>query len=270
VAARQWGNVTTRQLRAIGFSYKQIHWMERRGWLHRMHRGVYAFGAISPAPEQRWAAALLAAGDGSALSHTTGATVYDQLPVREVIEVTAPRQRRGDERLRVHERREIDVVERRGLRVTSPAQTLLDLAASNWPIDHMTHDLAAGGHVSLDALRTFARNRRGEPGARPLSAALDLPHTRSHWERRFLKWVMGLTGIPAPILNDPIGHLTVDCHWPQHGLVVELDTDQTHGTAWKRRDDAERDAWLEARGLEVWRVRQTSAQLEAQLRQRLR
>jgi very-short-patch-repair endonuclease len=270
VASQQWGNITAAQLRAVGFSKDEIHGMARRGLLHRMHRGVYAFGAISPAPEQRWAAALLAAGEGSALSHTTAAAFYGQLPVREVIEVTAPRQRRGDERLRAHERRGIEVVERRGLRVTSPAQTLLDLAASNWPVDHMTHDLAAGGHVSLDALRTFARNRRGEPGARALNAALDLPHTRSHWERRFLRWVTRLDGLPKPVMNDEIGHLTVDCHWPEHGLIVELDTDQTHGSAWKKRDDAERDAWLEVRGLEVWRVRQTGAQLEAQLRQRLR
>ena len=42
--------------------------------------------------------------------------------------------------------------------------------------------------------------------------------------------------------------LTVDCHWPDHDLVIELDTDQTHGTAWKQRDDAERDAWLQTGG----------------------
>jgi hypothetical protein len=270
VARAQWGNITTAQLRAIGFSKGAIVWMVERGLLTRRHRGVFAFGALSPAPESRWAAALLAAGGGSALCRTTAATAYGQLPVREVIEVTAPTRRRGDATLRVYTARRVEVVTYRGLRITSPAQTLLDLAASNWPIDRMTHDLAAGGHVSLDALRTFARNRRGEPGARALNAALGLPHTRSDWERRFLKWVTGLPGIPAPILNDPVGHLTVDCHWPEHGLIIELDTDQTHGSAWKKRDDAERDAWLETRGLEVWRVRQTGAQLEAQLRQRLR
>jgi very-short-patch-repair endonuclease len=156
-----------------------------------------------------------------------------------------------------------------GLRITTPAQTLLDLAASNWPIDRMTHEFAAGGHVSLDDLRTFARNRRGEPGARALAKALSMPHTRSDWERRFLRWVTRLDGVPAPITNDPIGPLTVDCHWRDHGLVIELDTDQTHGSAWKQRDDAERDALLDKRGIEVWRVRDISDELEQRLRQRL-
>jgi predicted transcriptional regulator of viral defense system len=180
VASQQWGNITAAQLRAVGFSKDEIHGMARRGLLHRMHRGVYAFGAISPAPEQRWAAALLAAGEGSALSHTTAAAFYGQLPVREVIEVTAPTQRRGDARLKVHTCGRFEAVRKKGLTVATPAQTLLDLAAVDWPIDRMTHDMAASGLVSLDALRTFARNRRGEPGARTMAKALAMPHTRSH------------------------------------------------------------------------------------------
>jgi len=166
--------------------------MVERGLLHRMHRGVHAFGALSPAPESRWAAALLAAGKGAALSRTGAAAFYGQLVVREVIEVTAPTQRRGDARLKVHTAKTFEVVPKKGLLVTTPVQTLLDLAAANWPIDRMTHEMAASGIVSLDALRTFARNRRGEPGARALAKALDLPHTRSEWERRFLRWVTRL------------------------------------------------------------------------------
>jgi hypothetical protein len=272
VAARQWGNITRKQLRGIGFSLREIDGMLGRGLLHRLHRGVYAFGALSPAPEQRWAAALLAAGDGSALSHTGAAGFYGQVAVREVIEVTAPTQRRGDERLKVHTAKRCDVVRKRGLVVTTPAQTLLDLAAAGWPIDRMTHEMAAASIVSLDDLRTFARNRRGEPGAAALARALDLPHTRSAWERRFLRWATTLEGVPAPVTNDRIGHLTVDCHWPDHHLVIELDTDQTHGTAWKRRDDVKRDAWLQTRGIEVQRVRQDDwdpASLATALRLRL-
>jgi len=273
VAARQWGNITTAQLRAIGFSREEIRGMVRRRVLQRLHRGVYTFGAISPAPEQRWAAALLAAGEGSALSYTTAATAFGQLPVREVIEVTAPTQRRGDERLKVHVAKRFETTTCRGLRVTTPAQTLLDLAATSWPIDRMTHEIAASGLVSLDDLRTFARNRRGEPGATALVRALDLPHTRSAWERRFLRWVRRLEGVPAPVTNDRIGPFTVDCHWPEHNLVIELDTDQTHGTAWKRRDDAKRDAWLNSRGKEVKRIRKETwdpPTLETYLRHRLR
>jgi hypothetical protein len=273
VAARQWGNITAAQLRAIGFSHKEIHGMVARGLLHRRHRGVFAFGAPSPAPEAKWAAALLAAGDGLALGHTSAAAFYGQLAVREVTEVIAPTRRRGDQTLRVRTATRCDVVRKRGLLVTTPAQTLLDLAAIGWPIDRMTHEMAAASLVSLDDLRTFARNRRGEPGATALKKALCLPHTRSQWERDFFAWIKTLTDIPLPILNDPIGHLTVDCHWQEHNLIIELDSDQTHGTAWKTRDDKERDDWLEERrAKEVWRVRRETwdrAALAAQLRARL-
>jgi hypothetical protein len=179
VAARQWGNITTAQLRAIGFSKDDIYGMKVRGLLHPQHRGVFAFGAPSPAPEAKWAAALLAAGKGAALSHTSAAAFYGQLVVRAVTEVTAPTQRRGDDTLRVHERKRIEVKRERGLLVATPAQTLLDLAATSWPIDRMTHEMAAASLVSLDDLRAFARNRRGEPGATKLNKALRLPHTRS-------------------------------------------------------------------------------------------
>jgi hypothetical protein len=269
VAHRQWGNITRWQLRDIGFSSREIDGMVQRKLLHRLHRGVYALGAPSRAPEAKWSAALLAAGQGSALGRKAAASFYGQLPVREVTEVVAPKQRRGDKTLKIFESRRFEVVERRGLRITSPAQTLLDLAAIRWPIGRMTHDMAASSLVSLDDLRTFARNRRGEPGARALAKALNIPHTRSRWESDFLRWVNRLPGVPQPICNDPIGPYTVDCHWPDHDLVIELDTEQTHGTAWKQRDDAARDAWLEAKGKVLRRVRKEDwepAELETWLR----
>jgi hypothetical protein len=269
VAARQWGNITTAQLRAVGFSAKQIHGMVRRGLLHRRHRGVHAFGARSRAPESKWAAALLAAGEGSALDRTAAAAFHGHLAVRAVTDVVAPTRRRGDERLRVRTAKRVEIVERRGLRVTSPAQTLLDLAATGWPIDRMTHEMAASGLVSLDELRAFAHDRRGEPGAARMANAAGLPHTRSARERDFLRWLQELDGVPAPILNDPVDHLTVDCHWPGHDLVIELDHEQTHGTAWARRQDARRDAWLRKQGKEVWRVRAYGPALAERLRRRL-
>jgi hypothetical protein len=123
---------------------------------------------------------------------------------------------------------------------------------------------------------TYARSRatgaanRAPPNYGP---RWGLPHTRSEWERQFLRWIKTLTDIPQPIFNDPIGHLTVDCHWPDHNLVIEPDTDQTHATAWKQRDDAERDDWLEGRrAKEVWRVQRETWDrdaLAADLRQRL-
>src|SRR6478752_1106463 len=84
VCGRQWGAITRAQIRAAGYSDDEIDGMVRRGLLIRMHRGVYVLGALSPAPEQRLAAALLAAGKGAALMHTAAAGNYGLLPPREV------------------------------------------------------------------------------------------------------------------------------------------------------------------------------------------
>lgn len=122
MAFRQWGNITAQQLVDIGFSRREIHWMVERGLLHRRHRGVYAFGAPSRAPESRWAAALLAAGEGSALGRTAAAGFYGQLPVRGVIEIVAPKQRRGDKTLKIYTAKRFEAIERRGTlsRLTAP------------------------------------------------------------------------------------------------------------------------------------------------------
>jgi hypothetical protein len=231
----------------------QDRWI-KSGLLHRVHKGVYVFGPPIQAPEQRWSAALLQAGKRSALSHTTAAAVDGLVAVRAITEVKSPTQRRGDPTLRV--RRGTGRTRMvRGLRVTTVAQTMLDLAAIGWPIERLVNDALGRSLVQLDDLKAFALDHRGQRGAKALLKAVGLPHTRSAWERGFLSWVTKLDGVPSPKTNDRIGALTVDVHWPDHGLVVELDTDQTHGTPWAKRRDARRDAYLRRRGKRVRRVR---------------
>jgi hypothetical protein len=245
LASRQWGVVTHRQLRGLGYSVGEIRGMRDKDLLRDMHRGVYVLGALSPAPEQRLAAAVLAGGKGAALMHTAAAAHYGLLPPREVIHVAAPKKRRGDERLKIHERRRIDVTRRNGIPTTTIAQTLLDLAASNWPIDRLTQEAAARGLIPLNDLRTFAARRRGERGAAKLAQAAGQPLVRSKLEARALREL----GIPE--INGKIGSDEVDLRWGD--LVVELDHDQTHGSKWARERDARKDQRLKARGLTVKR-----------------
>jgi Transcriptional regulator, AbiEi antitoxin len=245
VAARQWGCITVAQLLGAGLTRRQVEHMARRGLLVRLHRGVYVFGALSPAPEQGLAAAVLAAGKGAVLSHTAAASHYGLIEPRGVIEVSAPRRRRGDERMRIHERKRIDVTRHNGIPTTTVAQTLLDLAATNWPIERLTHEAAAGGLIPLNDLRTFAAQRRGARGAAKLADAAGRPLVRSRMEARALRQL----GIPE--VNGRIGTDEVDLRWGN--LVVELDHDQTHGTKWARQRDARKDQRLKELGFEVRR-----------------
>ena len=82
-AATQWGAITRKQLLALGYSSDEIRGMVARGQLLPVHRGVYVVGALSPAPEQRWAAAVLGGGKGAALMHTAAAGNFGLMLPRE-------------------------------------------------------------------------------------------------------------------------------------------------------------------------------------------
>jgi len=245
MAAPQWGCITAAQLVSLGFTRREIHGMVERGLLIRMHRGVYVLGALSPAPEQRWAAALLAAGKGAVLMHTAAAGNYELLQTREIIEVAVPKRRRGDDILRVHERRSIEITRHNGLPTTTVAQTLLDLAATNWPIDRLTQEAAAKGLIPLNDLRAFAAARRGARGAKRLAEAAGQPLVRSRMEARALK------ALGVPDVNTEVHGDEVDLRWGD--LVIELDHDQTHGSKWARARDARKDQRMAKRGIEVHR-----------------
>ena len=257
------------QLAALGFTGAELRSMVSRGELLRLHRAVYALGHRSPAAEARWAAALLFAGPGAALSHTAAAAVHGLMTERSVIEVTAPTQRRGDGMLVVHRKQldEDEVVRVRGLRVTAVGRTLLDLAAARWPVDRLAQAAVASSLVSLNDLRAYADAQRGNRGAKALHAAVRRPHVRSRAETRLLRFLRR-QGI-EPEMNYEIGRLHVDAYVPDLRLAVELDPEQTHGTARAAQDDAWRDRYLRARGITTLRIDEDDyAVLAAEIRRR--
>jgi hypothetical protein len=162
-----------------------------------------------------------------------------------VIHIAAPKKRRGDEIVRIHERRHIELTQHNGIPTTTVAQTLLDLAATNWPIDRLTQEAAARSLIPLDDLRAFAARRRGARGAAKLAAAAGQPLVRSRLEARALR------ELGVPTINGKVGGDEVDLRWGN--LVVEIDHDQTHGTKWARERDARKDQRMRERGLTVKR-----------------
>lgn len=130
LARRQRGYVTRRQLLALGLRSDAISYRVEIGRLIRAYGGIYAVGHLPELPQDRACGALLACGPAAALSHGSAATVWGVFRWWDLpFEVTAPsaRRRRG---IRTHRAvlTRADVTTHLGLRVTSPARTLLDIA----------------------------------------------------------------------------------------------------------------------------------------------
>jgi Transcriptional regulator, AbiEi antitoxin len=133
-ARRCHGVVTTADLLQAGFSEGTVARLVARGWLRRLHRGVYLVGALESVLT-RPAAALLATGPHAAISHRTAATLWDLLPPEptEPIHITllnANRRSRGG--VRIHRAAPLEIRRRYGLRVTGPAQTLEQLTGDEY------------------------------------------------------------------------------------------------------------------------------------------
>jgi len=59
LAARQWGVISSGQLRALGVEAREVGHRVSVGRLHRLHRGVYAVGHERLGREGRYLAAVL-------------------------------------------------------------------------------------------------------------------------------------------------------------------------------------------------------------------
>ncbi|MGE0068576.1 MAG: type IV toxin-antitoxin system AbiEi family antitoxin domain-containing protein [Solirubrobacterales bacterium] len=133
-APRPHGVVSSAQLAELGISRPTVSGWVRRGRLHRLHRGVYAVSHRSPNEWQRYTAAVLASGEGAALSHQSAAYLWGFLkPGGGPVHVTSPSRSGKLQRAGVvlHRspslRRSGEVIRRERIPVTSPRRTIEDL-----------------------------------------------------------------------------------------------------------------------------------------------
>jgi hypothetical protein len=248
IAARQHGVVTVEQLREVGFDESAVHRAMRAGRLHRLHRGVYAVGHRSLSWRGRWLAAVLAAGDGAVLSHTSAAALWEYLrPIRGPVHVTLPAAVRRKSRpgLQVHRSRtltRLDVTRRHGIAVTTPARTIEDVRGTVEP------------YLFRRALRQAELAGHRVPH---LSA---VKRSRSDLELLFLA-LCDDHDLPRPLVNHRVHGHRVDFFWPDHHLAVETDSWDYHRGSVAFEDDHDRD--LELRARRITTRRYTGDQLEA-------
>ena len=263
IAASQHGMITSAQLERAGFGPNALARRVDGGWLVRVHVGVYRLGLFG-GPFADEMAALLACGDRAVISHwsATGVFALRPRPIAPVdISVVGglSGKRPG---IRPHRASSLppgDVVLRHGLRVTTPARTLLDLAAvaSRDALERLTEEAQVQRLVSQGELAAVVQRGAGRPGVAKLRAVLDFIDeplfTRSEGEKR-LRALCRSSALPMPRTNVKRAGWEVDAVWDDQRLVVEVDGRQFHDTGASFERDRRKDADLLLAGYRVLRI----------------
>ena len=255
--------VSFEQLIEIGLSRRAIARRVQAGRLHRVHRGVYAVGHPRLTLRGVWMAATLACGPGAVLSHVSAAVLWGLLDDnRSRTDVTAGRERHQRRGLVVHRARHLldeDRATRDGIPVTSVARTLLDVAQTAPRRLERAFEAAERARLldmrAMESVLARSHGHRGLKRLAPLVAQQrgPAPEIRSHFERRFLR-AIERQGLPRPLVNATVEGLEVDLCWPEHRLIVELDSAMYHHTRAAFERDRRRDAKLLVAGYRVVRV----------------
>jgi predicted transcriptional regulator of viral defense system len=263
IARRQHGNVTREQLLAIGLGSAAITYRCRNGRLRRVHLGVYAVGRPPETVLQRAAAAVLACGPAAALSHGSALTLWGfdgrwQLPFH----VAGPtrHERPG---IVTHELPSLarkDIRTHLGVRVTSPARTLLDCTPSltDKRLARIAADARRQGKLHVAELADVAQRFANHPGKARLDALLGSAPaggapTRSEFEDAFLVFCQR-HALPRPLVNTMVCGHEVDALFAAEQLIVELDGWDFHRDRYAFEADRDRDADALAAGLPTVRV----------------
>src|SRR3954451_13854637 len=129
LARRQHGVITRGHLLDLGFTDDAIRHRISRGRLRRLYPGVYAVAQLELTSAGEWMAAVLASGKTAALSHDSAAVLWEltKAPPRR-IDVSVLSQSRSRKGIVVHRRTALRSTTHKGIRVTTPAQTLIDVA----------------------------------------------------------------------------------------------------------------------------------------------
>lgn len=265
LAARQHGVVSGRQLAELGVAQQTISDRVATGRLHRVHRGVYAVGHTVLGARGRWMAAVLAGGPGAVLSHASAGALWELRPSAAVaVDVTVRRSGRAKRPgVRVHRPRTLrpsEVTTHHHIPVTTPARTVLDLAATlqHHRLERVLDQVEILELADYPALDALAGAHPGHRGAGKLRRALathlaGTTLTRSELEERFFALCHD-HGLPRPKVNERVAGKEVDFLFAAERVIVETDSWQFHRTRRAFENDRARDALLLTRGYRTLRV----------------
>jgi Transcriptional regulator, AbiEi antitoxin/Protein of unknown function (DUF559) len=267
LAARQHGLITYERLRALGFSNAAIDRRLALGRLYRIHRGVYVVGRRELSRAGVLHAAVLAIGGDAVLSGFAAAALWEFWTGRTTpIDVTVPRRIVSRPGIRVHAVRELPsgaTTTHRGIPVTTPARTIRDLAGTMYSeraFRRLVHEALSRKVVNLASLqREIDRARPRCPGIGRLKAEIadGAKPTRSGLEDDAVEMLrrhhvppfdtnVHVPGTPAWV--------EVDVLFAAQKVVIEVDGERWHSTAFRREFDAYKQSLVEATGHHVIRL----------------
>jgi very-short-patch-repair endonuclease len=263
-AADQWGVLSLAELFACGLSRTAIRDRVRNGRLHPVHCGVYAVGHRRLSLEGRFLAAVKACGAGAVLSHVAAAVLWGfirwdgRYPEVTVVGDWAP-QHPG---LRIHRTAAFhrdDRTRHHGIPVTTPARTILDLAATHRQAD-LEHVLDRNEILELSdypSLAALARAHPGHRGAHKLLATMKAHDAGTNLTRSGLEVLFRQLchdhGLPQPHVNSTVAGKEVDFLFEHARLIVETDSWRYHKTRRAFENDRARDVITTAAGYRTLR-----------------
>ncbi|MEA2412728.1 MAG: hypothetical protein QOC77_3289 [Thermoleophilaceae bacterium] len=187
-------------------------------------------------------AAVLACGEGSALSHESAAELWGiRRRYGGAIEVSVPagrNPRRGG--IRVHRRRDPKTTRRLGIPVTTVPYTLIDLSRllDGTQLERAVNEAVNRDLTDPDRLLAAVAHTPG-----PLRTMLErdtFTLTDSELEQLVLP-IARAAGMPKPLTQVYVNGFRVDFYWPELGIVVEADSLRFHRTPAQQRRGHERD-----------------------------
>lgn len=222
------------------------------GRLHRWFRGVYSVGHRAET-ELAWErAALLACGPTATLALDSALFLWGLLPQapRNVQLIVPGRRCRAQHGLEPHSGGLAagEVRRLRGLRVTAPLRTLLDVSVRTQleRLEPLVNEARARRLV-------FARELRASSSPRLRELGLVRGFVRSRAEA-LLRDLIRRAGLRPTGWNEQIGNWNVDALFTEQRVVVEVDSFSCHGTRVAFERDRRKDLELTAAGYRVIRV----------------
>lgn len=262
----QRGVVTRDQLEALGFAEGTIDSRVRSGLLHVIVHGVYAIGHRRIGRKGLAMATLLQVSPGAGLSHESAARMWQMVggashgPIH--VSVLDRREFAVADGVKLHRPRSLsasDVVPLRGLRVTTPERTIIDLLAESSTVEltRMLERMVTRLGRSPDDLHAWARALPKRTGRPKLIEALDWVAgptvIRSEFESLF-RSLCQEAGLPAPRTNYRAAGWELDAAWLDECVAVELDSWTFHGGRWQFHQDRRKGLAISKAGFELIRL----------------